>query len=104
MKNGYPSIEELRKNKYKVSVSHRRPYLFKDGSVDVVHHNIAEIAGYIKVDNKGGVTVVNITTPTGQELKGIAYCSKKEQFNKRKGVMMAVGRAFKDANISHFTL
>jgi len=42
---------------------------------------------------KGGETVIQITTPDGQELEGRAKCSNKELYNKRVGVQVALGRA-----------
>lgn len=43
--------------------------------------------------NKGGKTVVTVTTPTGQVLHGTAICANRDNFNKKLGVQIALGRA-----------
>lgn len=71
------TVEELRKSGYKVRVHHHRR-----SSVD-------------GVNSRGGKTVVEVTTPDGKTLYGYARCSRKENFNKRLGVRIALGRALK---------
>lgn len=71
-------VEKLRKSGFKVRVKHYRlmsPYGIKP---------------------RGGKTVVEVTTPEGEGLTGMARCSRNENFNKRLGVRIALGRAFKD--------
>lgn len=72
------TIHDLRKNGYKVRVLHHRK-----------HDN--RILGAVKA--KGGMTIVQITTPDGQDLEGRARCSNKDLYNKKLGVKVAVGRA-----------
>ena len=77
------TIHDLRKAGYKVRVLHFR-------------NDHDSILG--EFHPKGGRTVVQITTPDGQNLEGRANCSKKERYNKRVGVQVALGRAlFKNA-------
>lgn len=72
------TVQNLRKDGYKVRVLHHRR---DDNRV---------LGG---VHPKGGMTVVQITTPDGRELEGRAECSKKDLYNKKLGVRMAIGRA-----------
>lgn len=53
----------------------------------------AKYGKYAVPSNKGGQTLVRVTTPTGQVLVGIAACSDKDNFNKKLGVNIALGRA-----------
>lgn len=72
----YLTVEQLRTSGYKVRVMHtRRP----------------NSSG---VNARGGKTVVEVTTPSGVTLVGVSRCSRKENFNKRLGVRIALGRAF----------
>lgn len=65
--------------------------------VRVLHHRKMNPCG---VSCKGGTTVVQVRTPDGTELEGIAVCSKKENYNKKLGVSIALGRALKNNNFS----
>lgn len=69
------TIEELRKAGYKIRVHHNRK-LCPDG-----------------INARGGKTVVEVTTPDDTTLIGMSRCSRKENFNKRMGVRIALGRA-----------
>lgn len=71
------TVEGLRKNGYKVRVHHHRKM-------------VASVAAA-----RGGKTVVEVTTPDGTTFVGIARCSRKENFNKKMGVRIALGRALK---------
>lgn len=72
----YATVEGLRASGYKVRVMHtRKP---NSGGVNA----------------RGGKTIVEVTTPEGVTLVGISRCSRKENFNKKLGVRIALGRAF----------
>lgn len=71
------TIEELRKIGYKVRVH---------------HHRKMSLEG---INSRGGKTVVEVTTPDGTTLVGMSRCSRKENFDKRMGVRIALGRAMK---------
>lgn len=71
-------VEELRKGGYKVRVKHFR-LTNSDG-----------------IKSRGGKTVVEVTGPGGETFVGMARCSRNENFNKRLGVRIALGRAFKN--------
>ena len=70
-------IEQLRKNGYKVRVKHFR------------RHSPSP-------ETKGGKTVVEVRTPDGKEIKGEAICSPEDNYNKKIGVRIALGRALKN--------
>lgn len=69
------NVEELRKSGYKIRVHHHRKV--NEGGIN----------------SRGGKTVVEVTTPDGRTLVGVSRCSRKENFNKRLGVRIALGRA-----------
>lgn len=69
------TIEDLRKSGYKIRVHHHRK-MNLDG-----------------INARGGKTVVEVTTPDGTTLVGMSRCSRKENFDKRMGVRIALGRA-----------
>lgn len=70
-------VERLRKSGFKVRVKHYR-LTNQDG-----------------IKSRGGKTVVEVTTPEGENLVGMSRCSRNENFDKRLGVRIALGRAFK---------
>lgn len=70
------TVEDLRKSGYKVRVKHYRR---------------ASVEG---VASRGGKTLVEVTAPDGTTFVGMSRCSRKENFNKRLGVRIALGRAF----------
>lgn len=72
------TVQSLRQSGYKVRVLHHR-------------RNDDRVLG--AVHPKGGETVIQITTPDGVDLEGRAKCSKKDLYNKKLGVKVAIGRA-----------
>ena len=58
--------------------------------VKVIHDRI--INGGI-IQPKGGLTKVFITDNNGHTCEGISKCSLKDNFNKRLGLSIAIGRA-----------
>lgn len=71
------TVESLRKLGWKVRVRHFRREAKSE------------------INPRGGKTIVEITLPDGRTLCGFARCSRKENFNKRLGVEIALGRAMK---------
>lgn len=86
------TIQQLRNNGYKVRVLHNRLYKgyhkWQVGSRPNSGH-----CGPIDPDAKGGSTEIVIDSPTGEHFQGLAICSKKENYNKRLGVKIAMGRS-----------
>jgi hypothetical protein len=87
------TIQQLRNNGYKVRVLHNRLYngyhKWQVGAKDR-----ASFSGIpIDPDAKGGSTQVVIDSPDGKHYQGLAICSKKENYNKKMGVRIALGRS-----------
>jgi hypothetical protein len=61
--------------------------------VRVLHFRVADHRILGGVYPLGGKTEVYVTTPNGEDFQGAAICSKKERFNKKMGVSIALGRA-----------
>lgn len=87
------TVQELRNKGYKVRVLHNRLYngyhKWQVGSVESTKYRY----GPIDPDPKGGSTQVVIDSPDGKHFQGLAICSKKENYNKRMGVRIALGRS-----------
>ena len=69
------NVQELRNAGYKVRVLHFRRETFN---------------GFRP---KGGLTHVIIDSPEGEHFEGIAKCSDKDNYNKKLGVRIALGRS-----------
>jgi hypothetical protein len=84
------TVQQLRNNGYKVRVLHNRLYngyhAWQNGSR--IHTD-----GITEPDSKGGSTQVIIDSPDGKHFRGLAMCSKKENYNKKMGVRIALGRS-----------
>jgi len=74
------TVHELRKLGYKVSVHHDR--------------NIVNRNGNLEFDPRGGNTVVTLVND-GDIVIGRAACSKKDNYSKKLGVRIALGRLLK---------
>jgi hypothetical protein len=84
------NIKTLRQNGYKVRVLHTR------------HCNpIKKISGIVhEISNNGGSTTIEITTPDqSQTVIGKSVCSLKDNFNRRVGNEIALGRALEQLKI-----
>lgn len=44
---------------------------------------------------RGGRCSVTVTTPDGKVLSGVSECSIKDNFDRKRGLAIALGRAFK---------
>lgn len=78
------TVEQLRKSGYKVRVIHTR----RGKTMPRLDGGMVQT-----VSERGGKTVVQVRTPDGEELEGVAVCSVKDNFNRRLGVRIALGRA-----------
>ena len=72
------SVKQLRQSGNKVRVFHIRN--MKEGIVDP----------------RGGLTKIEVTLSDGTNLIGEALCSVKDNYNKKTGVKIALGRALKN--------
>lgn len=85
------TVQDLRNNGYKVKVLHCRLYngRFKwQGNEPIVDGPYP-----FYPDAKGGSTTLIIDSPSGKHFEGHAVCSKKENYNKKMGVRIALGRS-----------
>jgi len=82
------TIQELRNKGFKVRVLHNRLYngYHKWQEGDKEH-------GPLDPDPRGGSTEIVIDSPTGEHYHGTAICSRKENYNKKMGVRIALGRS-----------
>lgn len=84
------TVHELRKQGYKVRVQHNRC------------EGYAEVTGKPALLSKGGTTVVTVETPGEFPLDravGTAACHPNENFNRKRGVRIALGRALKQLGL-----
>jgi hypothetical protein len=83
------TIQQLRNSGYKVKVLHNRLYKgkFKWQRVSSVVGS-----GPIDPDTKGGSTHIIVDSPYGSHYEGLAFCSNKDNYNKKLGVRIALGR------------
>lgn len=87
------TVQELRNKGYKVRVLHNRLY---NGyhKWQVGARDSAAFSGRpIDPDSKGGSTQVIIDSPNGEHFQGLAICSQKENYDKKMGVRIALGRS-----------
>lgn len=81
------TVKELRQSGYKVMVLHHRSY-----KVHKVANNPNQLVQKT-IHNLGGKTEIVIDSPTGEHYEGVAICSKVDNYNKKLGVKIALGRA-----------
>ena len=79
----------MRNTGYKVRVLHNRLY---NGYHKWQVGDKSKIDTPIKPDAKGGSTEIVVDSPSGKHFHGVAICSKKENYNKKLGVKIALGR------------
>jgi len=86
-----PTIKDLRQKGYKVRVMHTRRCWIK-----------ARATGHSKeVHARGGSTKIELTTPDKQHtVTGEAVCSLEDNFNRKVGNSIALGRALKQLESS----
>lgn len=101
------TVEQLRKSGYKVRVIHQR---FND------YHTLdmPELMSRFEASNYnigwnplpvGGKTIVEVTHPDGTFSTGVSLCSIQDNFNRKHGVKVALGRALsgKDVTVQGWT-
>ncbi len=83
--------------KFKVRVLHERVSL-KDGQLHPI--NLFKINKLQSdISSFGGKTTIQVTSPKGENYEAVAKCSNKDQFDRRKANMIALGRISKELNI-----
>ena len=86
--NSTLSIKNLRRRGWKVRVMHSRHYFLKD------RFNGTST----EVSPKGGITLIEITSPDKTiNVSGKAVCSDEDNYDRKVGNAIALGRAWKEA-------
>ena len=89
------TVQELRSNGYKVRVSHFRRVGKKLMSRrDFEESGFGDVWGDV-IQPFGGMTLIEVTDPNGITVESKALCQSEENYNKRIGVSIALGRALK---------
>lgn len=82
------NVENLRKAGFKVRVSHSRYHVYTG---DLHYRKFFETNPYL-ISPKGGTTTVEITSKDNKNYIGKSKCSKKDSFNRKLGLNIALGR------------
>lgn len=99
-----PSVHELRLNNFKVRVMHHRykytPWT-KCGKAPTNYNPISmelypeKSLASDERSQKGGLTVLELTTPDKKHYSATAKCSLADNFNRKLGVRICIGRIMK---------
>lgn len=84
------TVQDLRDSGYKVKVLHNRLY---DGFYKWQVGNHKNINTSVDPDPKGGSTTLIIDSPSGDHFEGHSTCSKLDNYDKKLGVRIAIGRS-----------
>lgn len=110
MTNNTKTIEAIRQVGGTVRIQHIRRFLKPkprvlnlDPIVEIIEEKVTKENKVSSIEQKlgakispcGGVTIVEVTTPDGEKLTEKARCRENDQFNKRLGVSIALGRIIK---------
>ena len=93
------TVQELRNKGFKVKVLHNRLYngRFKWQNRQTVFESpnrvMYRVDGSIEPDTKGGSTHIIIDSPNGFHFEGVALCSRNDNYDKKLGVRIALGRS-----------
>lgn len=88
------TVQQLRNNGYKVRVLHYRlPNRVETGgwSATGIVRDAVRLQG-CDFKPKGGRTKLIIDSPSGEHYEGESICSKRDNYNKKLGVRIALGR------------
>lgn len=104
------TIQSLRKNGHKIKVTHlRRVSVNKKFLQDLSkpHYQYVKkgefnlppvtVLAQQVILSRGGETIIEIDTKNGKYYKANCVCSRKDSYNKRRGVATCLGRIFKQA-------
>ena len=82
-----PTIHQMRRAGWKVRVIH-----------GITNNNLpfAPVSSKDKQPLSDRFTRIELTSPDGKDSTGIAYCSKEDQWNRKIGNRIALGRALKN--------
>jgi hypothetical protein len=102
------TVEQLRKEKYRVRVTHSRTYVTNEffyKTFVLSKFDLYEMLNTIPADESilgplefGGQTTIEISTPDGKEVVGVAACSDKDRWVRKVGLKKALCRALAQLN------
>ncbi len=81
-------VQSLRKNGWKVFVDHHRYVENKMVPMGTIPPGSRQV-----FSPRGGCTDVVLTSPDGETFMGNAHCSRKDNFDRKLGLGIAIGRA-----------
>jgi|LakMenEpi03Aug12_release.lakeMendotaPanAssembly.Ray.scaffolds.fasta_scaffold64657_12 hypothetical protein len=84
------TVQYLRNNGFKVRILHHRLH---NGHYRSNHQGLLFNDMISDPDSKGGFTKVIIDSPNGEHFVGSAVCNKTDNYNKKLGVRIAIGRS-----------
>jgi len=85
------TIKQLRREGWKVKVNHYRFVKEKESNIMWAPYKVRELG--LTFDPRGGSTIIEIESPDGRTSHGASLCSRNDNFNRRIGVRIALGRA-----------
>lgn len=88
--NNTPTIQGLRQQGFKVKVFHSRQDIFGNYFPRMYFGKYIPM-NYLALG--GGKTVITVTDNNGKTAFGKADCSKRDSFNRKTGLELALGRA-----------
>jgi hypothetical protein len=94
-----PSIEELRKSGFKVSVRHFRR--FEDSLSDFYMtktqiNNDAHLRSFYEIQSHGGWTILDATTMTGRDVSVRYNVPSGHQFDRKRAIRACLGKLIKE--------
>jgi len=93
------TVQDLRRQGCRVRLLHYRLAFLPNGTdVDVGLFPASDLKAMHQLclaDPKGGKTVVDVQFPDGNNIHAEAECSLRDQFRKKTGVAIALGRVMK---------
>jgi len=98
-----PSIEELRKSGFKVSVRHFRCIVEPYNSLGDTRYmtktqfnNDARFHSFYEIQSHGGWTILDVTTLTGREVSVKYSVPAGHQFNRKVAIRACLGKLIKE--------
>lgn len=89
------TVHSLRSQGFKIRVNH---YRFDKTTPNVLRPRFSfkkQDIDKSEIEEKGGKTIITVTSPDGRTVEAISKCSLLDNFNRKKGVAIALGRAMK---------
>jgi hypothetical protein len=103
------TVHQLRKAGNRVRITHARRYFDPNTNRWYMLSRFERInsAGVLPKVNPaphGGKTTIELTTKDGKDIVAVADCSKKDAFNRKAGIELALNRLLNQANQMNVSL